>query len=155
MEHDLAIIGSGAAAFAAAITAVRGDGEAGGGASVIMIERGETGGTCVNTGCVPSKALLAAAAARHSAATGTFPGIVTQAGPVDMAALISGKDALVAGMRAEKYTGLAADWGWQIIAGTARFAGTAGAPRLEVSLNEGGSIAIEARHYLVATGSAR
>ncbi|MGH3221997.1 MAG: FAD-dependent oxidoreductase [Streptosporangiaceae bacterium] len=73
MGYDLAIVGSGAAAFAAAITAVRGDGEAGGGASVVMIERGETGGTCVNTGCVPSKALLAAAAARHSAATGTFP----------------------------------------------------------------------------------
>ncbi|MGH3270531.1 MAG: FAD-dependent oxidoreductase [Trebonia sp.] len=124
MGYDLAVIGSGAAAFAAAITAVER------GASVIMIERGETGGTCVNTGCVPSKALLAAAAARYSAASGTFPGVVTQAGPVDMAALIGGKDDLVAGMRAEKYTGLAAAYGWQIIAGTARFAGTAGAPRL-------------------------
>jgi pyruvate/2-oxoglutarate dehydrogenase complex dihydrolipoamide dehydrogenase (E3) component len=41
----LAIIGSGA----------------GGGAGVVMIDRGETGGICVNTGCVPSKALLAAA----------------------------------------------------------------------------------------------
>jgi Pyridine nucleotide-disulphide oxidoreductase len=82
MRYDLAVIGSGAAAFAAAITAVRGDGEAGGGASVIMIERGQTGGTCVNTGCVPSKALLAAAAARHSAATRAFPGITTRAGPL-------------------------------------------------------------------------
>lgn len=148
MRYDLAVIGSGAAAFAAAITAVEG------GANVIMIERGQTGGTCVNTGCVPSKALLAATAARHSAAAGTFPGIATQAGPVDMPALIHGTDDLVAGMRAEKYAGLAADWGWRIIAGTARFAGTAGAPRLEVSLNEGGGTAIEAGHYLVATGSA-
>jgi mercuric reductase len=88
--------------FAAAITAAEG------GASVVMIERGETGGTCVNTGCVPSKALLAAAATRHSAATGTFPGVATQAGPVDMDALILGKDDLVAGMRAEKYVDLAA-----------------------------------------------
>ena len=148
MGYDLAIIGSGAAAFAAAIIAVEG------GASVVMIERGETGGTCVNTGCVPSKALLAAAAARHSAATQAFPGIATQAGPVGMAALIGGKDALVAGMRTEKYTDLAADWGWQVIAGDARFAGTAGTPRLEVDLNDGGSTTIEARHYLAATGSA-
>ena len=148
MGYDLAVIGSGSAAFAAAITAVEG------GARVIMIERGQTGGTCVNTGCVPSKALLAAAAARHSAAAGTFPGIATQAGPAGMAALIGGKDDLVAGMRAEKYTGLAADYGWQIIAGTARFAGTADAPRLEVNLNEGGSTVIEASHYLAATGSA-
>jgi mercuric reductase len=108
----------------------------------------------VNTGCVPSKALLAAAAARHSAGTRAFPGIVTQAGPVSMAALIGGKDDLVAGMRAEKYVDLAAAYGWQIIAGTARFAGTASTPRLEVNLNDGGSATIEARHYLVATGSA-
>jgi mercuric reductase len=148
MRYDLAIIGSGAAGFAAAITAAEG------GASVIMIDRGETGGTCVNTGCVPSKALLAAAAARHSAATGTFPGIVTQAGPVDMAALIRGKDDLVAWMRAEKYVDLAAAYGWQIIAGAARFAGTAGAPLLEVSLKDGGNTTIEAGHYLTATGSA-
>jgi len=149
MRYDLAIIGSGAAGFAAAITAVAG------GASVVMIDRGETGGTCVNTGCVPSKALLAAAAARHSAATQAFPGIVTQADPVDLAALVCGKDGLVAGMRAEKYVDLAAAYGWQIIAGTARFAGTAGAPLLEVSLKDGGSTTtIEARHYLTATGSA-
>jgi mercuric reductase len=148
MGHDLAVIGSGAAAFAAAITA------RGAGHSVVMVERADVGGTCVNTGCVPSKALLAAAAARHSAATGPFPGIATQAGPVDMAALTGGKDDLVAGMRTEKYTGLAAGYGWQIIAGTARFAGTADAPRLAVDLNEGGSTAIEARHYLAATGSA-
>ena len=74
MGYDLEVIGSGAAAFAAAITAAEG------GASVIMIERGQTGGTCVNTGCVPSKALLAAAAARHSAATGMFPGVATRPG---------------------------------------------------------------------------
>ena len=57
MRYDLGIIGSGGAAFAAAITA-RDQG-----ASVVMIERGTAGGTCMNTGCVPSKALLAAAAA--------------------------------------------------------------------------------------------
>jgi mercuric reductase len=101
-----------------------------------MIERGKTGGTCVNTGCVPSKALLAAAA-RHSAATQEFPGIATQAGPVDMTALIRGKDDLVAGMRAEKYTGLAADWGWQVIAGTARFAGRAASENLNLDLASG------------------
>jgi mercuric reductase len=148
MGYDLAIIGSGAAAFAAAITAAEGD------ASVVMIERGETGGTCVNTGCVASKALLAAAAARHTAATAAFPGIATQAGPVGMAALIGGKDALATGMRAEKYTDLAAAYGWQIVAGTARFAGAADTPLLEVGLNRGGSTTIEAAHYLVAAGSA-
>jgi mercuric reductase len=73
MRYDLAIIGSGGAAFAAAITARDV------GASVVMIERGTTGGTCVNTGCVPSKALLAVAAARHIALDQRFPGIATAA----------------------------------------------------------------------------
>jgi len=54
---DLAIIGSGGAAFAAAIRAT------GLGKSVVMIERSTFGGTCVNTGCIPSKSLLAAAEA--------------------------------------------------------------------------------------------
>jgi mercuric reductase len=56
---DLAVIGSGSAAFAAAIAA-RGHGK-----SVVLAERGTTGGTSVNVGCVPSKALLGAAEARH------------------------------------------------------------------------------------------
>jgi mercuric reductase len=148
MRHDLAIIGSGAAAFAAAITARDS------GASVVMIEGGTVGGTCVNTGCVPSKALLAAAGARHDALDQRFRGVATQAGPVDMAALTRGKDDLVAAMRAAKYTGLAADYGWEIVAGTAAFTMASGEPRLEVVLNEGGIQLIEAAHYLVATGSA-
>jgi mercuric reductase len=148
MRYDLAVIGSGGAAFAAAIT-VRDAG-----ASVVMIERGTVGGTCVNTGCVPSKALLAAAAARHDAASQPFPGITAQAGPVDMAALTSGKDDLVAAMQAGKYTGLAADYGGEILAGTARFAGSPDTPVLQVQLNDGGAATIEAGHYLVATGAA-
>ena len=54
MGYDLAIIGSGGAAFAAAIAATTA------GRRVVMIERATIGGTCVNVGCVPSKALLAA-----------------------------------------------------------------------------------------------
>jgi mercuric reductase len=148
VRYDLAIIGSGGAAFAAAITARDA------GASVVMIERGTTGGTCVNTGCVPSKALLAAAAARHAASGHRFPGIATSAGPAGMAALTSGKDELVTAMRAGKYVDLAADYGWEITTGTARFAGSPGSPELRVSHRDGGTVSIEAEHYLIATGAA-
>src|SRR5215469_15660263 len=137
MRYDLAIVGSGGAAFAAAITARDA------GASVVMIERGTIGGTCVNTGCVPSKTLLAAAAARHDAGGQRFPGIATQAGPVDMAALTGGKDELVAAMRATRYTDLAADYGWEIIAGTARFASGPDAPVLQVRRGDGGTTTVE------------
>lgn len=103
---------------------------------------------------MPSKALLAAAGARHTAADQRFPGIATQAGPVGMAALTGGKDELVAGMRAAKYVDLAAGYGWEILAGTARFGGGADAPAVEVTLNDGGTTTVEAAHYLVAAGSA-
>ncbi len=144
MTYDLAIIGSGGAAFAAAITGT------GTGAKLVMIERGRVGGTCVNVGCVPSKALLAAADARHVAATQAFPGIETTAGPVDPAALIGGKGALVNQLRADKYIDLAAEYGWQILDGAATF--TDG-PVLDVTLADGGTRRIEADQYLIATGS--
>ncbi len=145
MAFDLAIIGSGGAAFAAAIAARRED------RSVVMVERGTVGGTCVNTGCVPSKALLAAAEARQIAVSAEhFPGIRASADEVAFAELIAGKDELVADMQADKYTGLAAEYGWEIVAGQATFVD---GPALDVQLHEGGSRRIEAEHYVIATGS--
>lgn len=146
---DLAVIGSGSAAFAAAIAATNQ------GRRVVMLERGTTGGTCVNVGCVPSKALLAAAEARHgAAAAGRFPGLAAAEIPVDFAGLIAGKDSLVDQLRTEKYTDLATDYGWEIVHGTATFTGTVDAPVLDVALNDGGTRRIEAAYYLIATGSA-
>ncbi|ASU85868.1 mercury(II) reductase [Nocardiopsis gilva YIM 90087] len=150
MMFDLAVIGSGGAAFAAAIAARRKD------RSVVMVERSTVGGTCVNTGCVPSKALLAAAEARHVAMeAGRFPGIRADAEDVDFAELIGGKNALVDDMRSGKYVDLAKEYGFDIVAGQARFADeVGGGPVLDVELTEGGARRVEAAHYLIATGSA-
>ncbi|KUP27015.1 mercury(II) reductase [Kocuria rhizophila] len=150
IETDLAIIGSGGGAFAAAIRATSL------GQRVVMIERSTVGGTCVNTGCVPSKALLAAADARHVAleAPGRFPGLSTSAGPVDMPGLMAGKNGLVEGMRSEKYVDLIADYGWDLRQGDAAFTGTAQDPVLEITSGDGAVETVRARHYLVATGSA-
>jgi mercuric reductase len=115
VRHDLAVIGSGAAAFSAASAARRRN------KSVVMIERETIGGRCVNTGCVPSKALLAAAQARQIAGNQSFPDILTETGAVEFAALIQVKRALVERIRADKYIDLAAHSGWQIIRGIAGF----------------------------------
>ncbi len=140
MTYDLAIIGSGGAGFAAAIAASTR------GLSVVMVEHSTTGGTCVNVGCIPSKALLAAADARQVAGETRFPGVGAQVAAVDMAALVSGKDEIVGALRKEKYEDLAADYGWRMVHGDARF--VAG-PALEVAGER-----IEAAHYLIATGAA-
>ena len=64
-EFDLAVIGAGAAGLAITNVAARL------GLKVALIERGRMGGDCLNTGCVPSKALLAAA---HAAMAGRAAG---------------------------------------------------------------------------------
>lgn len=136
---DLAIVGSGSAAFSTAIAARLKD------ASVIMIESGTVGGTCVNVGCIPSKALLAAAEARHVALAQHFPGIATSAAEVDMAAIVEGKDAIVDTLRREKYEDLAGFYGFDILSGHARFVP---GPALEFN-----GTRIEAKHYVIATGA--
>jgi len=142
-DWDLAIIGSGSAAFSAAIRATTL------GARVVIIEKGVIGGTCVNVGCVPSKALLTAAAARHEAMTQSFRGIVTQAGTVDLAALVAHKDELVAGLRKEKYEDLAALYGFAIKRGAAHFAD---ADSLVIE-GHGTTETIRAHSMLIATGA--
>jgi mercuric reductase len=138
-SYDLAIVGSGGAAFAAAIAARRRA------LRVAMIERATIGGTCVNVGCIPSKALLAAAEARHRARVNRFPGITTQTRAVDFAQLIASKREIVEGMRRRKYVDLAREYGIALIEGDARFVD---GPALDVD-----SRRVEAAHYLVATGS--
>lgn len=147
-DYDLAIIGSGSAAFAAAIAATNR------GARVVMVERATTGGTCVNAGCVPSKALLAAAAARSAAgAAGRFPGLTPAALPIAFPDLIAGKDALVERLRAGKYVDLAAEHGWEIIHGTGSFTGDRTTPAVHVARADGSGRRLRASHYLIATGS--
>ena len=138
-DYDIAIIGSGAGGFAAAIEARRQD------ARVVMIEQGTVGGTCVNIGCVPSKTLLAGAKAFHTARSHPFAGLPTQGGKVDLTALIAQKDDLVSDMRQYKYLDLAESYGFEIIQGKARFEG----PHvLKVEDRP-----ITARFYIIATGA--
>ncbi len=116
-EYDLLVLGAGSAAFAAAIRARDA------GYRVVLAEAGTLGGTCVNTGCVPSKALLAAGAARWAAGHPRFAGITTTAGPVGLASLVAQKNELVAALRQEKYADLAGARGFAILPGHAAFTG--------------------------------
>ncbi|GAC1338508.1 MAG: mercury(II) reductase [Candidatus Dormibacteria bacterium] len=113
-DYDLIVIGSGSAAFAAAITATDA------GRRVAMVEAHTVGGTCVNVGCVPSKALLTAAEMHHRSGHHPFAGIAASAGVVDMAAVITQKNQLVDTLRQEKYLDLAESYGFTLVHGHAR-----------------------------------
>ncbi len=96
-DFDLVVIGSGGAAFATAIKASEL------GASVAVLERGTVGGTCINVGCVPSKALIRAAESLHRAQQTPFAGISMRGKLTDFSKLVAQKDQLVAEMRQTKY----------------------------------------------------
>ena len=139
-SFDLVTIGSGSAAFAAAIRATSL------GARVALVERDTVGGTCVNIGCIPSKHLLAASHAYRVGGSHPFAGVPTSRGEVDLRALIARKGQVVDELRDEKYLDLAAHYGFELVRGHARFAGP---DLVDVDRRE-----IRARRFLIATGSA-
>lgn len=99
-DHELVVLGSGSAAFAAAIRARDL------GARVLMVEHATIGGTCVNIGCVPSKSLLVS-----SERLDGQPGALAQA--------MSVKAALVERLRQEKYIDLVGKYGFELRHGEA------------------------------------
>jgi len=80
---DLLVIGGGSAGIVAAKTA------AGFGASVLLVERERTGGDCLWTGCVPSKALLTAAHAAAQARSASRYGVDVAGVAVDFARVMA------------------------------------------------------------------
>ncbi len=100
-HFDLIVLGAGSAGFSASITAAEA------GKRVALVGHGVIGGTCVNVGCVPSKAMIRAAEAVHAAsAAGRFPGVDPCTPTVDWTALVNGTSDLVAEMRRKKYLDL-------------------------------------------------
>ncbi len=97
---------------------------AGAGMKVAVVERGDFGGTCVNDGCTPTKAMIASAyAAQLVRRAGEYGVLVDGAPRVDMASVKARKDAIVArySVNVEKWiTGLK---GAEIYRGHARFTG--------------------------------
>jgi len=142
-DFDLAVIGTGGGGMAAAIKAAEL------GRRVCIIEAGVLGGTCVNIGCVPSKALIRAAEAYHRAGHHPFAGVQTAAVGLDWPVVVGQKDDLVGELRRGKYEDVLASYGDRItlIRGRARVQ-----PDGAVTLDGGRTIT--AGRIVIATGAA-
>ncbi|MGO9102733.1 MAG: FAD-containing oxidoreductase [Mycobacterium sp.] len=114
-HFDAIIVGAGQAGppLAGRLTAV--------GHTVVVVERKLIGGTCVNTGCIPTKTLVASAQAAHLARRGADYGVDTGAVSVDMAKVKARKDAIMLGDRKGVEDWLDGMDGCTVIRGHARF----------------------------------
>ncbi len=142
----VAIIGTGSAAFAAAIKAAEE------GAQVTIVEGGDViGGTCVNIGCVPSKIMIRGAQIAHQQAHHAFQGISRNQPAIDRAALVQQQQARVLELRHAKYQSiLESNPDIHLVHGWARFKDP---HTLLVSRAEGTEEIVSADRILIASGA--
>lgn len=140
LQADLCIIGAGSGGLSVAAGAVQM------GASVVLVEKHLMGGDCLNTGCVPSKALLAAAHAAEAVRGSARFGVNGHEPAIDFAKVHAHVHGVIGAIAphdsVERFEGL----GVAVIRGAARFTGPE-----EV---EAAGQRIRARRFVVATGSA-
>ncbi len=140
LKTDICVIGGGAAGLSVAAAA------AAFGVLVVLIEDNKMGGDCLNTGCVPSKALLGAGKrADHLRHCGSF-GAMAQGVTVDFAKVREHVQGVIAAIApndsAERFTGL----GVRVIKGHAKF-------KDRTTVAVGDQFEIRARRFVIATGS--
>ncbi len=142
----VAVIGSGSAAFAAALKAVEN------GAIVSMIERaGDIGGTCVNVGCVPSKIMIRSARLAQQQRCNPFHGLANHEPQIDRRRLLAQQVARVSQLREAKYESLLeANESIELIKGSASFRDSS---TLAVAAPDGSTRLLSADRVLIATGS--
>jgi pyruvate/2-oxoglutarate dehydrogenase complex dihydrolipoamide dehydrogenase (E3) component len=114
---DALIIGTGQAGPSLAMRL------AGAGMRTAIVEQGAFGGTCVNTGCTPTKALVASAYAAHLARRGADYGVVLPQGKVrvDMPAVKRRRDAIVSRSTTSLESSLRSTGNLAVVQGRARF----------------------------------
>lgn len=139
LKPDICVIGGGSGGLSVAAAA------AAFGVPVVLIEKHKMGGDCLNTGCVPSKALLAAAKHAHALREGEAFGVGAKTVTVDPVKVHDHVHAVIAAIApvdsVERFTGL----GVRVIKGEAKF-------KNERAVTVG-DVEIRARRFVIASGS--
>jgi pyruvate/2-oxoglutarate dehydrogenase complex dihydrolipoamide dehydrogenase (E3) component len=139
LKPDICVIGAGSGGLSVAAAA------AAFGVSVALIEKGPMGGDCLNYGCVPSKALIAAAKRANISASSAAFGVDSQP-RVEFARTSRHVRKVIAAVApndsAQRFAGL----GVRVIPGVARFTDP-------TTVTVDGSVVVRARRFVIATGS--
>ena len=139
LTPDICVIGAGSGGLTVAAAA------AAFGVSVVLVERGRMGGDCLNTGCVPSKALIAAARHMRLASEAGRFGVDVGEAEADFPRVMEHVRGVIAAIEpndsVERFTAL----GVRVIRASARF--------VDKRTAMAGGVEIRARRFVVATGS--
>lgn len=145
MAYDLVVIGSGPGGYVCAIKAAQL-----GLKTAIVEKRATLGGTCLNVGCIPSKALLHASEMLAEAQHGFAKlGVKTGKVEADLAAMLAHKDATVKA-NVDGVAFLMKKNKIDVVRGTGKLAG---AGKVMVAGEDGAETALEAKAIVIATGS--
>ncbi|WP_424361315.1 dihydrolipoyl dehydrogenase [Methylocystis parvus] len=146
MIYDLVVIGSGPGGYVCAIRAAQL------GLKTAIVEKDATyGGTCLNVGCIPSKALLHASHMFDEAGHGLAPlGVIVDAPKLDLAAMMKHKADTVGA----NVNGVAFLFKKNKVDGFRGVGRLAGPGKVEVAGADGAVQSIETKNIVIATGSA-
>lgn len=140
-QFDVIVIGAGVGGYVAAIRAAQK------GVKVALIESREMGGTCLNRGCIPSKALIADADAWRMVKNSAQHGITTENISFNYEKMVERKDRVVERLR-KGVTGLVASNKITVFKGVGKFM----SPTEVKVLGENEDI-LEGKNIIIATGS--
>ncbi|MGI9422413.1 MAG: FAD-dependent oxidoreductase, partial [Hyphomicrobiaceae bacterium] len=139
IETDICVIGAGSGGLSVAAAA------AAFGRKVVLLEKHKMGGDCLNYGCVPSKALLAAGKRAHIMRSSQAFGIAPHQPTIDFARVHDHVKGVIAAIEpndsVERFTGL----GVHVIQAAGKF--------VDKSTVQAGDTLIKARRFVIATGS--
>ena len=139
MIYDLAIIGAGSGGLSVAAAAAQF------GRKVILFEKGKMGGDCLNYGCIPSKALIAASKQAHAMRTVGKYGIKPSEPQVDFKKVHAYVQRVIAAIEPNDSVERFEKLGVKVVLGEARF-------RDAKSVESNGQI-FTAKRFVIATGS--
>ncbi len=139
LKADFVVIGAGSGGLSVAAGAAQL------GLKVVLFEKGEMGGDCLNYGCVPSKALIAAANAAHEATHNGHLGVTAKGVSIDFAAVMAHVHATIASIAPVDSQARFEGLGVTVIREAARF--------VDAQTVASDSAQVEARKIVVATGS--
>lgn len=138
-HYDLCIIGAGSGGLTVAAVAAQF------GQKAVLIEKGKMGGDCLNYGCVPSKALIAAAKQAHAFRTSAKFGIAPAEPKIDFRKVMDHVHGVIAAIEPNDSQERFEKLGVKVIRAVAKFTGP--------DKVEAGGETITARRFVVATGS--